>query len=394
MRVLRVIGGVDPLFGGPSASSVASCIAAQRAGVPTTVLFPAAPDAPAAERLRREGAEVLTFPLDTVFPRRARRLGVSPALARWLARDAGRFDLVHAHGAWTFTTAASLLAGRARGIATVLTPHETLTGFDVDRSPPAKRAVKRLLRAAYLRGFDLVVFASELERADSCDGRRQGRFAVIRHPVERPPAADAEPRVEGELRLGFLGRLDPKKNLDLLVRVLAGLPERVRLIVAGNGPPAAGAALRRLAAEYGVAGRVEWLGFLHEREKPGFFRAVDLLVLPSAYECFGMAAAEALAAGVPVLVSPQTGIAEVVRDHACGFVVPASTGELLSALAELVERPSLLRDRAARCGAAAAAELSLEAHGARLRCEYEGLLAGRAAPAARPVRGRAREAVR
>lgn len=392
MRVLRVIGGVDPVFGGPSASSVASCIAAQRAGISTVAVFPGTHDAPAAERLRRERVEVRTFPLDRRFPRGSQRFGVSPALARWLLREAGDFDVIHAHGAWTFTTVAGLLTGGTLGLATVLTPHETLTNFDVEKSTLAKRVTKRLLRSAYLRGFDLVVFSSELEQTDTCGGRRGWRSVVIRHPVEYVSACEERPRDGAELRLGFLGRFDPKKNLDLLVRAVAVLPEGVIVRVAGDGVPEVARAVRRLALELGVEGRIEWLGFIAEEDKPALFRSIDLLVMPSAYECFGVAAAEALAAGVPVLVSPRTGIAEVVAAYGCGYVVEPEVSALARGLAAAVADVPALRARARRARAAAERELSLEAHGERLRREYEALLARRAAAAPSSHR-RAREAI-
>ena len=385
MRVLRVIGGVDPAFGGPSVSSVSSCIAAQRAGVTNCVAFPAdggeAP--PAAARLRGEGIEVRTFRLARIFPARSRRLGLSPALATWLAREAGRFDVIHAHGAWTFTTLTSLLAGKAHGCATVLSTHETLTDFDIARSGLAARAAKRVLRQLYLRSFDLVVLSSLLELRDSRPGTARARSAVLHHPIDGANGAlrpsPAQPGSDGGLRLGFLGRFDPKKNLDVLIRAVASLPPAVTLRVAGDGEPALRASLRRLAAETDAADRIEWLGFLGEAEKPIFFGSIDLLVMPSAYECFGLGAAEALAAGLPVIVSPRTGVAEVVEAYDCGLVVPPTVGELSRALVSLLEQPAHLRELAARAPVAVERELSPAVHGERLRHEYERLVTARSA---------------
>jgi glycosyltransferase involved in cell wall biosynthesis len=120
------------------------------------------------------------------------------------------------------------------------------------------------------------------------------------------------------LRVGFLGRFHPKKNLALLIRAL---PDSAFLRVAGDGPEIDRARLRRIADEVGAAERVEWLGFVGAADRADFFDSIDLLAMPSSYESFGLAAAEALAAGVPVLVTPRVGVASLVAEHACGYVV-------------------------------------------------------------------------
>lgn len=377
MKVLRVSGGLDPAFGGPTASTLASCLAAQRAGVATTLVFPVdtrSHDSSCAEdvaRLAREGVEIRSFPLARRRPKRSRRSGVSLPLARWLLREGRRFDVVHAHGAWAFPTLVCLLAAKAGRRRVVLSPHEGLTDFDIAKSRWPARAAKRLLRAVYLRAFDLVVTASALELQASRAGRARARCVVVPHPVEaREPRAGKPGRPNGCLRLGYLGRLDPKKNLDVLIGALAQLPPEVELLVAGGGPGELRRSLVDLSRARGVGDRIEWLGFLDGTAKHAFFRSIDLLAMPSAFEGFGVAAAEALAAGVPVLVSTRAGIADVVERYGCGFVSPPSAEPLAAVVASLLEEPQLLRDAAARTRTAAEEELSLAAHGRRLRREY------------------------
>ena len=84
-----------------------------------------------------------------------------------------------------------------------------------------------------------------------------------------------------------------------------------------------------------MADRVKWLGFLDEAGKERFFQDIDLLAMPSAFESFGMAAAEAVTAGRPVLVSDGTGISEVVRNFGCGWVVNGTEPSLRAGLAHL-----------------------------------------------------------
>jgi glycosyltransferase involved in cell wall biosynthesis len=392
MKIVRVVGGLDPAFGGPSVSSLTSCIATQRAGIVNLFALPVDPDVAADVEqrlalLREEGIEVKSFPLGRVCSSKCRDWGISDELIRWLALVARSVDGVHAHGAWTFTTLCGLAIAKVSRRPAVLTPHEAMTDFDIAKSRPAKRLAKRLLRAVYLNAFDTVVVASTLEARDSRTHWMRARLVVIPHAVEVSPAATRTqaPRRGPALRIGYLGRFDPKKNLDLLITVVASLGNSVVLEVGGDGPRGLRDSLIALAHELNVDQRVTWLGFVSEEEKPSFFASLDLLVMPSTYESFGMAAAEALAHGVPVMVSPSTGIADIVRRYSCGYVVPATEHKLVAALEGLLVSRNELTEKGKRAADAAQNELSLACHGRRLRFEYEHLLAssGRRAPLAR-----------
>jgi glycosyltransferase involved in cell wall biosynthesis len=327
--------------------------------------------------LREEGIEVKSFTLRRVCSSKCRDWGISDELIRWLARIARNVDGVHAHGAWTFTTLCGLVIAKASRRPAVLTPHEAMTDFDIGKSRPVKRLAKRLLRTVYLNAFDTVVVASTLEGRDSRTQWMRARLVVIPHAVEVSPAAmRSQARRRGPaLRIGYLGRFDRKKNLDLLITAVASLGDSVVLEVAGDGPRGLRDSLITLASELNVDERITWLGFVCEEEKRSFFASLDLLVMPSTYESFGMAAAEALAHGVPVMVSPSTGIADIVRRYSCGYVVPATERGLVAALERLLASQNELIEKGKRAAEAARNELSLECHGMRLRVEYEHLLA-------------------
>jgi len=289
----------------------------------------------------------------------------------WLVRHARRFDVIHAEGGWTFTTLAALIVGRLSRRVVILSPHETLTDFDISRSGALGRLTKKVLRRFYLRWFDRVVTSSGLEQRDT--DRSGGATDVIYHAVSIPP--DRRRRRDADKRdvfvVGYLGRLDPKKNVEILVDSLPLLSNPVRLVVAGEGDPFYEQELRDRARRAGVAGQVEWLGFVGGAGKRSFFEGIHVLALPSSYECFGVAAAEAMAAGVTVIVSRNCGVAEVVERYAAGMIVEpmlcAVSGALEDAQRDPIRRVSFSR----RARAAATAEFSLEIHGARLLAVYE-----------------------
>lgn len=127
--------------------------------------------------------------------------------------------------------------------------------------------------------------------------------------------------------VGVVGRLRREKGQGRLIAALPALgahvPEALLLLV-GEGPDAA--ALREEAARLGVAGRVRWAGGRPHDEVAGLFAAMEVQAAPSRFEGFGLAAAEGMAAGLPVVAAAVDGLAEVVADGSTGFLV-AGDGE-------------------------------------------------------------------
>jgi hypothetical protein len=158
-----------------------------------------------------------------------------------------------------------------KGPATALTPHESLTKFDIAQSPNAlTKFLKPRLKARFLKKFDLFVMSSSLEARDSlpADIAASPRNAVISHPVYDDISHTLSARTttfsDTPLRLGCLGRLHQKKNLSLLIEALPKLDANVSLTIAGIGPEEE--ALKTKAGALGVGSRINWLGFIQTRK--------------------------------------------------------------------------------------------------------------------------------
>ena len=381
MKVLRLIGGLDPSHGGPAVSSMNSIIATQRAGAEITFAIPLEPSGrsaiePAIKQLEQEGIIVVTFDCaagsEKLFP----GWGVNRELASWIRQKRLDFDIVHCHGAWQMVTLLTSFSS-GKGPAKAITPHESLTNFDIAQSPNAvTKFLKPRLKARFLKKFDLFVMSSGLEARDSlpADIAASPRTAIISHPVyddtSRILSARTDTSSDNPLRLGYLGRLHQKKNLDLLIAALPKLDAKVSLTIAGTGPQEE--ALKAKAATLGVADRINWLGFIHDKE--AFFEQIDVLVMPSEYECFGMAAAEAIVDGIPVIVSRETGIAEIIEHHGGGQIIEPATDQIVSAIKEFLAQPGhrdALSQQAIQCAERA---LSFKKHGEATVEAYQKLL--------------------
>jgi glycosyltransferase involved in cell wall biosynthesis len=319
------------------------------------------------------------------FPRQTHFYAVSAPLANWIRCHAHQYDIVDAHGLFTFAPlAAATLAGR-RGVPFVLRPSGVLNHWGrAHRRPALKRASIRLLESRLLRQAARVPFTSAAELDEARQLGLPFRPAVLPLGLETPePAtmqgaqpgrAEAAPAADSIL---FLARIAPIKNLDVLLHAFALVASefpRLRLVVAGDGPGDLVRTMQDLARALRIADRVDWLGFVVGEVREQALRSASLLVLPSESENFGLAALEAMARRVPVIVTRGVGLAPEIHQAGAGLVCDPTAADLARCL--LV----LLRDARRRhaCGAAAGdlfeSRFSLAATGRALRDLYADIL--------------------
>lgn len=150
--------------------------------------------------------------------------------------------------------------------------------------------------------------------------------------------------------LAFTGRFVPHKGLDTLLRALARLPREVVLLAIGRGPDLP--SLTALARRLGVLDRVRFCPAVSDLELPSYLRAADLFVFPSTnrLEGFGLAVAEAMASGLPVVVADMPGVRDIIEPGVQGLLAePLLDRDLADRIQELLADPSL-RDRMGKAG--------------------------------------------
>jgi glycosyltransferase involved in cell wall biosynthesis len=385
MRVLRVIDCLDPRVGGPAVTALNSAISASRAGVRCDIAVIVRPgDSEASwwrasmNRCHDEGISLFAFPV--FAPRLSpRHYDPSAELVRWLLRRGRpRYDIVHADGPWTGASALASTIAAVGGTRLVITPHEVFTPFDLSRGGLFIRTAKRAGVRGYGRVADLIVCSSSLEVRDTeSAGLPARKLTWIYHAVIDDLAFVAPrrqpPHESSGLRVGYLGRLHPKKNVSMLIDAVGRLDSRVSLVIAGRGDATLEHELHR-RAERLLPGRAEFIGWVSGDDKLRFLTGVDVVAMPSEYECFGVAAIEALAAGTPVIVSDRVGVADIVRTEQVGQVVSANVESIVQALQNYLDDLEARHTNATRARSAAVANASFAAHGARLVSEYARIL--------------------
>jgi glycosyltransferase involved in cell wall biosynthesis len=165
----------------------------------------------------------------------------------------------------------------------------------------------------------------------------------IRFPTLVPPAPAARP-----LRVAYLGRLEPYKRVDLLLRAVARLTARfpqLELVLVGRG--SSREALERLAGQLGIAERTHFAGFVSDDERDALVAQARVCVCPSVKEGWGITVIEANAVGTPVVATDAPGLRDAVRDGETGLLVADGPADAFAL--RLAERVAVLLDDPALC---------------------------------------------
>jgi len=268
----------------------------------------------------------------------------------WLRENAGRYDVVVVNGIWQYQC-----FGTWRALRRTDTPYVVFTHGMLDpwfkRTYPMKHLKKWMYWpwANYraLRDARLVVSTCDEERilARESFWLYKVREAVINYGTAGPTADTVPhreaflaryPELRGRRLALFIGRIHEKKGCDLLIqafaRTLAADPDW-RLVIAGPDQVGWQSELESMGRKLGVNDRITWTGMISGDLKWGALSASEVFVLPSHQENFGIVVAEALACGVPVLISDKVNIWREVREDGAGLVEPddsVGTGRLLA----------------------------------------------------------------
>jgi len=391
VRVLHVIPSAAPVDGGPNVAVRAIARRLARRGIDVTVATTNA-----------AGAGSLDVPVDTpviddgvVFRYFARSVPgswkFSWPMTRWLWANAGSYDVVHVHALFSYATIPGCRAAARVPVPYVLRPLGTLSDWSLGHRRWKKRPYYALLERSHLAGASAIHVTSDAEADDVARLGYGNRARVIPLGVDvgaRPPRHARAPSGSEPLRLLFLSRLHEKKNVPMLLRALAAAANasrRIELTVAGDGEPGYREQLDELANQLGLREVVSFAGHVDGRAKARAFAEADCFVLPSSHENFGLAVAEAMAAGLPAIVTPDVALARDVHAVGAGVVTEPTENALASALVWASEHRATLLEMGDRAWQHASRELSWETTCMRLAALYEELAAGHRCHEERPA---------
>lgn len=349
MRILHVIGSLDPSAGGP-AQSVRTLMGYRALGYEGEVVCMDQPDAPHLQNL--------SFPV-TALGTGNPTFAYSSRLMPWLRANYHRFDGVILNGIWNYVTIAGWRALHGK-VPYMVFAHGMLDPY-FKRRYPLKHLKKlfywHLLQSRPLRDAYRVLFTTEQERVLAEESfARVWTPHVVPYGTNGPPASEEEclaafhadvPSLHGKRFLAYLGRIHQKKGCDMLISAFgkaAAVDPDLHLLMAGPDQTNWKSTLIASAQSAGVANRIHWPGILTGNAKWGALFASEAFILPSHQENFGIAVAEALSCGRPVLLSDQVNIAPEIAEAGAGLMEPDTPEGTDRLLHRWVTMPAAERD--------------------------------------------------
>jgi glycosyltransferase involved in cell wall biosynthesis len=362
LKILQVIGGLNPESGGPVEGLIQQGTVMVAEGHDVQTLCLDAPGSPLDARLSSSavyqlGPSYLGY-------------GYAPRLEPWLREHGAKFDVIIIHGMWMYHGYCVAKVARQLGLRYVIFLHGMLDPWFARRYP-----LKHLKKWLYwpwgeyrvLRDANLVLFTTAEEQvlARQSFWLYKARERLVGYGIKSP---DVEPTVArsaflalfpelaGKRNLLYLSRIHPKKGCDLLIIAFAKVAvsdPALHLIMAGPGEAALIDALKNQAAQLGVAHRVTFTGMIKGEVKWGAYDVAEAFVLSSHQENFGIVVAEALACGVPVLTTYQVNIWREIKEDGAGIIhadTQAGADQLLADwLALNPDQKSVMRVNAKAC---------------------------------------------
>jgi glycosyltransferase involved in cell wall biosynthesis len=368
MKILHVIASVDPRGGGPIEGLLRQAEVRRSIGVETHIASLDCSDDPwvLANPVKVFALGVQRCP----FGGRLSRYGYTPHLVPWLRRYGAGYDVVVVNGLWNYAALGARRALTRSNVPYVVFTHGMLDPW-FRKAYPLKHITKQLLwwlsEGPLLAHARAVMFTTREEcilarnafwpyrcmeqvvsygTADIC-GDDETQIAAFTRTL---------PKLGARRFLLFLGRIHPKKGCDLLIEAFAQIAPNhsdVDLVIAGPDQVGWRRDLQEQARALRVDCRIHWAGMLEGDAKWGAFRSCEAFVLPSHQENFGIAAAEAMAAGRAVLITDKVNIWREVETAGAGLVASDDATGVRSLLQRYLslsaEQKSLMRSHARQC---------------------------------------------
>lgn len=356
MKVLQIVPSISLIYGGPSQMVLGLAPALVNVGVDVTILTTDSNGDNGQERLdvvlnqpiRQDGYEIIYFRCSPF-----RRYKFSWDLLNWLNIHAHEYDLAHIHALFSPVSSLAAAICRYRKLPYILRPLGTLDPADLRKKKQLKQIYAAVLERPNLAGAAAVHFTSSQEAKVS------SRFGAITRDLVLPlgviPANQKVLEIDKNLLrrfdipgdmplILFMSRIDPKKGLDLLIPALSKLFNegcKFHFVLAGTNPqdPSYEEAIQKQIQNSVLHPHTTITGFVTGELKSALLEAADLFVLPSYYENFGIAVAEAMVAGTPVVISDQVHIWQEVHNSQSGWVAKTEVDSLTQKLREALQNP-------------------------------------------------------
>lgn len=354
MKILHVIPSVSPTLGGPTHVVLNLVKALRETGVDAEIATTndngsTLLDVPLSQRIEYEQVPVWFFPR---FSPPMKQFIFSAAFTRWFWQHVRDYDLIQTHYLFSYASTCACAIARLQRVPYVVRTIGQLSPWALTQSQLKKSLYSHLIERHNLNRAASIHCTTVGETQDVHKFGIHTPTITLPLGVNQPNLIpEAKQKLQEFYRIPankpvvlFLSRLHPKKRPELLITALSQLAAQnydFHFILAGSGETDYTNYLTNLVKTLGLQDRTTIPGFVWGLDKDLMLQAADMFVLPSFSENFGVAVAEAMAVGLPVIITPEVQISPEIAAASAGLIVEGELAPLANAIAKLLTSPTL-----------------------------------------------------
>ncbi|MCM8799930.1 MAG: glycosyltransferase [Candidatus Omnitrophica bacterium] len=349
MKILHVIPALAYGFGGPTQAVLDICKGLVKYGQDVTIFTTNADinkklDVSLDREFNLDGIKIFYFPVSFL-----KHYKFSYLFFKNIKKTIKNFEIIHIHSLFQFPSLVSSYYAQRFNLPYIIRPLGQLDPFLLKRHRIRKVLYLNLIERRNLKSASYIHFTSEEERRLALKtGIKFNSFVLpLGIDLERFTSLPAYgsfrqhyPELEGKKIILFLGRISFKKGLDILVEAfyrLCMVRDDLYLVIAGPDDEGYSKIVKRLIKKRNILDRVIFTGMLLGEDKLSVLRDSDIFVLPSYSENFGLAIVEAMACGLPVVISDKVNISSDIKDREAGIVIKPEVSSLYEGLKKALE---------------------------------------------------------
>ena len=349
MKVLHVIPSVASVRGGPS-QAVLEMVRALRhlnidAEIATTndngdgVL-----DIPLHQKI--EYQEIPSYFFANFSAKTLPRYAIPYRFIPWLLNHGKEYDLLHIHGIFSCLSSLTMAIGRIKKFPYIVRPLGQLCTWSMEQGARKKQLYLNLVEKNNINHSQAIHLTSEQERKELSLLNFKTKNFILPHGLSLPPLINnARQKLrchfnlpEDEIIIIFMSRLHEKKGLEYLIPALSALKNhKFTLIIAGSGTPEYEKKINKVLVDYEIKNRTICPGFVNGDLKKLLLQGSDLFTLTSHSENFGIVVLEALAVGLPVIVTPGVALSSIIKDYDLGYVPELNINSITQSFKDFFE---------------------------------------------------------